>query len=119
MLAVRRKGDSGRRSVLARLRQRWKQSGQSRIVGGPRSFVFLAKPELQYAAYAVASRVSTVSLEINHFTILCAREMTKAMIDIREIETFHSDWKALVDDTIFLESVEFGVLFFNSAFVLS
>jgi len=63
-------------------RQLRKQAGRSRIVGGPRSCVFLAKPELQHAADAVAFRVSTVGLEISHFTILFKREMTKTMIDI-------------------------------------
>src|ERR1700674_730986 len=35
-------------------RQRRMQPGQSRTVGGPRSFVFLAKPESWYAACAGA-----------------------------------------------------------------
>jgi hypothetical protein len=51
---------------------------------------------LQHAAYALAFRVSTVGLEINHFTILFQREMTKTMIDIPEIEAFGTDWKAFV-----------------------
>jgi hypothetical protein len=58
--------------------------------------VFLAKPELQHAAKAVAFRVSTVGLEINHFTILFEREMTKTMIDICKIEVFRGGWKAFV-----------------------
>jgi hypothetical protein len=51
---------------------------------------------LQNAANAVAFRVSTVGLEINHFTILFEREMTKTMIDICKIEAFRGDWKAFV-----------------------
>jgi hypothetical protein len=51
---------------------------------------------LQHAADAVALRASTVGLEINHFTILFEREMTKTMIDIRKIEVFRGDWKAFV-----------------------
>jgi hypothetical protein len=51
---------------------------------------------LQHAAYAVAFRASTVGQEINHFTILFEREMTKTMIDILEIEAFGGDWKAFV-----------------------
>ena len=96
MLAATRNLDSCRCSVLVQRRQLRKQGGRLRIVGGPRSYAFLAKPELQHAAYALAFRVSTVGLEINHFTILFQREMTKTMIDIPKIEAFGTDWKAFV-----------------------
>jgi len=96
MLAATRKRDSCRCSALVQRRQLRKQAGRSRIVGGPRSCIFLAKPELQHAADAVAFRVSTVGLEISHFTILFKGEMTKTMIDICKIEAFRGDWKAFV-----------------------
>jgi hypothetical protein len=51
---------------------------------------------LQHAADAVAFRVSTLGLEINHFTISFEREMTKTMIDICKIDTFRGNWKAFV-----------------------
>jgi hypothetical protein len=60
------------------------------------SCVFLAKPDLQHAADAVAFRVLTVGPEINHSSILFEREMTKMMIDIWKIEAFRGDWKAFV-----------------------
>jgi len=42
------------------------------------------------------SESQQVGLEINHFTILFEREMTKTMIDIHKIEAFRGDWKAFV-----------------------